>query len=85
MSNGLYPDQDQFSVVLTWVQTVCTSYQKTAKVAASRQRVNSILMAILQDFDAKQAGLSQTGSQTFKTIFFATWLNCCALTITVSV
>ena len=36
MSNGLEP----ILSVLIWVQTVCTGYQQTTKVVASKERVH---------------------------------------------
>ena len=32
---------------LSWVQTVCKSYQQTAKVAASKERVKSVVLFYL--------------------------------------
>ena len=42
VSNGLDLDQDQCSVALIWIQTVCKGYKQTTKVALSKKIVKCL-------------------------------------------
>ena len=43
--------------VLIWVETVCKGYQQTAKVASSKERVNSIKLLITQNGNCGSHGI----------------------------
>ena len=55
--------------VLIWVQTVCKGYQRTTKVAPSKERINSPISHIMASSQAKgtkseeRSGLSTLGLQ----------------------
>ena len=52
--------------VLIWVETVCKGYQQTAKVASSKERVNSIKLLITQNGNCGSHGIYKHFSSQLK-------------------